>query len=146
MPQIEYGPVSPWDAAEVAALHKAYALPAANGAIPYTVEEFALFPECVQVIFTAARCDGKIVGFCLAYNLVIWCYVDILVVHGDYRKMGIARELLRRLEAHKDWRAVEFCHMAESKELAGFAEAAGYKVNGNGWTWRYRCLNGQEEG
>lgn len=54
----------------------------------------------------AAVCDGKPIGFISAYPAQLppplqmhWdAYIDVLDVHRDFRRQGIARELLTRTE------------------------------------------------
>jgi ribosomal protein S18 acetylase RimI-like enzyme len=70
----------------------------------------------------------RILGFCLAYDLVTWGFVDILCVRPEARKMGIGSELLHWIEDLYDhrWGAIELCYNGYDPQLHQFVRKHGY--------------------
>lgn len=64
---------------------------------PWSEKSFAECAAAPSDIYIAARCDGKLVGYC-----GMWCVADEgqitnVAVSAAYRRMGIARRMLNEL-------------------------------------------------
>lgn len=134
----------PEDAAAVHQLYRFAAIPGSTGCLVFEPDHFRKFAEAPQARFYVAEAGDRIVGFVLAYDLVVWAYVDMIVVSEDWRRKGVAGAMLGVLEMDSGdkWRTIEMCHMADAHMLKDFADRSGYKTNGGDWTWRYKFLRG----
>lgn len=134
----------PDDAEAVLNLYRFAAIPGSTGCLVYEAEHFRKFAEAPQARFYVAEADGRIVGFILGYDLVVWAYIDMIVVSEDWRRKGVAGAMLGVLEMEPGdkWRTIEMCHMADAQMLKDFADRSGFGTNGGAWSWRYKFKDG----
>jgi len=74
--------------------------------------------------------DGReIVGFLLAYDLVNWCYIDVLIIRPDRVRKGIGSALVRYLSMMNDgWDCIEVCYYVDQR-IEGFFTGLGFDTN-----------------
>lgn len=95
--------------------------------VPKTQKE-----ECHPFRYAVHNHKGQLIGGISAYS-VLWhiLYIDVLWIHQDYRKQGLGRQLLERVES--DGRAFS-CHVVhlETFDFQGkeFYLREGYEIFG----------------
>jgi len=113
-------------------------LPHAMGSLPPPdVATLQALLSSEQPMFVALEGD-QAVGMILAYDMVIWTYIDTLVVHKDHRGKGIAGQLVAAVQNYKPWTYMQLCHDSELPELGEFAKKSGFIPETGLWKIWYK--------
>ncbi|MCB0648436.1 MAG: GNAT family N-acetyltransferase [Saprospiraceae bacterium] len=102
----------------------------------YNEQEIAVWVSSIQNIarwndkltstyFIVAEHEATIVGFA---SLADKEYFDLLYVHKDYQRMGVAHKLYTQIELEAIKRKAEILNVEVSKTAIGFFEKMGYQV------------------
>lgn len=74
-----------------------------------------------------AKQNEKVIGFVLAYDMRIWAYVEILVLHKEHRGQYHMNKLLDFVaKSNPRWRAMELCYDPQYENIAGFLKSYGF--------------------
>lgn len=123
---------APW----LATLYKDHTFPGANGPLTYSADDFRRIARAANAQLTVAEADGIPIGCVLVFDMVVWGYVDLVVVHADWRGRGVLQDMMAAIRTH-GWMAVELCHLTSEKRLGLMAQRLGFQACGDGWTWRH---------
>lgn len=140
MEVIDIQKAKPRHAADLADLYLNHTFKGANGPLLYDEEDFRRIIEAPHVRAVVAEAQGRAVGVALAFDMVIWGYIDLLVVHKDWRIHGLGKKLVEEIPTD-GWWALELCHLAELEGLGKMAERIGFQACGKSWTWRHKQIS-----
>lgn len=82
--------------------------------------------KIITQYFVVAKMEDKIVGFSSLEEETT--YLDLLYVHKDYQKRGIAKKLLQALETRAKELEMKYLHTQSSITARPFFESQGFSV------------------
>lgn len=101
--------------------------------IKYTVADFRAYVNDSRSYLLVSVELGVVRGFLLAYDLLSWCYLDILCVMPEYRRKGDATKLLEDLALKSD--CIEACYYAPDDAVESFLQHHQFQFNPVRTTW-----------
>lgn len=97
-----------------------------------------------RCIIAVAEAAGAVIGFAVAYDMILWGYIDIVAVSPFHRKAGVGRSLLAFVAAQRtSWLSIAACHHEGNQASWCMFNAAGYGTGGGGYVWRFYDPKGQ---
>ena len=96
----------------------------------YDVEDFRMYAGDERTILLVDQTCNILSGFVLAYNLLSWCYLDVLVVHHNFRRGGVAKELIWEVRRHcLPGIPIESCYYSDDNDIKQFLQKTGWEHN-----------------
>lgn len=86
----------------------------ANEPAKYSVEDFIKMVDDERTYFLVCEKENEVIGFCVAFQLPNWTYLDIVCVKFQYRRNLVATRFLDELSSLTN--CIEFCVYKDDKE------------------------------
>lgn len=107
-----------------------------NEPIEYSKIDFIDYIDDNRSILLVCDDGREIIGFLLAFDMLSWCYVDILIVDRQNQRKGVASRLIDYLLriGNKNWETIEMCYYVD-QNIEVFFEKAGFVFNKASTKW-----------
>jgi len=104
--------------------------------ITYSIKDFYEYCPDKRTLLLVYEEKGAVMGFVLAYDLLKWCYLDILCVSKKFRNKGIGLKLINKIFALKPkFDSIEMCYYSDDTVMQKYLEKNNFKFNDKKTTW-----------
>lgn len=81
-----------------------------------------------QIVLITAVEKEKIVGFCLTFDMVLWGYIDTLIITKKHRRKGIGTKIINYLKKfNDDWVSLETAILTYDSEVKVWVTSQGFR-------------------